>query len=307
MSNGEAGVTPSLPVSERALLFGAPRTLVGILSEQAGPAAGPAASATAAPATAAILLNAGLIHRVGPNRVYVAIARRLASEGIVTLRFDFSGIGDSLPRREPFLRSAVADARQAMDWLQAQRGIERFLLIGHCSGADIAHHTAAVDPRVTGVAVIEAFGLAVEGTLGYFLYSYRKRILQPRSWLRLLSGRSEAWTALHTASSSDAGEETQLDAGDLPAIPEIAADLAALGRRGLSMLVYNSVDSTAGYCFRVRLRRALQPLVRQGTLRVEWVGETDHTFTPIDKQARLVGMLSDWARTAVRAQPVPAA
>ena len=44
-----------------------------------------------------VLLNAGIIHRIGPNRLYVQLARRLASRGHAVLRFDLAGIGDSEP------------------------------------------------------------------------------------------------------------------------------------------------------------------------------------------------------------------
>ena len=43
-----------------------------------------------------ILLNSGLLHRVGPNRLYVKIARNAATSGLVAFRFDLSGIGDKV-------------------------------------------------------------------------------------------------------------------------------------------------------------------------------------------------------------------
>ncbi len=70
---------------ERAVVFGDPPDLVGVLTEPDGVCRD----------RGVIILNAGIIHRVGPNRLHVRMARALASLGFPVLRFDFSGQGDS--------------------------------------------------------------------------------------------------------------------------------------------------------------------------------------------------------------------
>ena len=70
---------------EEVTRFGSNGSLVGILSR-------PMRSNRNLPAI--LLLNAGLVHRVGPNRIYVRLARHFAALGFSVLRFDFSGIGD---------------------------------------------------------------------------------------------------------------------------------------------------------------------------------------------------------------------
>jgi len=106
---------------EEAIHFGASKSLVGIVTD-------PAEDGGARPAV--ILLNSGIFHRVGPNRLYVTLARRLALAGFVTLRFDLSGIGDSVIRRDnvPFERSSVLETQEAMAYLAASRGVNHFLL-----------------------------------------------------------------------------------------------------------------------------------------------------------------------------------
>ncbi len=65
---------------------------------------------------AAVILNAGVLHRVGPHRLHVALGRRLAARGLPALRIDLAGIGDSPGRGDggSFRASAVADTRAAM-------------------------------------------------------------------------------------------------------------------------------------------------------------------------------------------------
>jgi hypothetical protein len=76
----------SSAVREEALSFGDGGRLFGILSE-------PGRGAR----TAVIFLNADANHRVGPNRLYVSLARDLAARGYPAFRFDVGGLGDSGP------------------------------------------------------------------------------------------------------------------------------------------------------------------------------------------------------------------
>ena len=77
-------------MTEKALLFGEGKSLVGIvtLPAESSPVDRPGI----------VILNAGVLHRVGPNRVHVQMARALAELGFTVLRFDLSSIGDSRAR-----------------------------------------------------------------------------------------------------------------------------------------------------------------------------------------------------------------
>ena len=77
-------------MNESALLLGSDASLAAVVTDPE-----PGAGAPQAPAV--LWLSAGFLHRVGPNRLYVTMARRLAALGFTSVRFDFSGIGDSPP------------------------------------------------------------------------------------------------------------------------------------------------------------------------------------------------------------------
>src|SRR5215475_3162536 len=79
-------------VRDEAVRLAPEGQLVGILSH---PAANPLTS-TGSPAPGVIILNAGVLHRVGPHRLHVLLARRLAASGFTGLRLDLGGIGDSI-------------------------------------------------------------------------------------------------------------------------------------------------------------------------------------------------------------------
>jgi alpha-beta hydrolase superfamily lysophospholipase len=127
-------------VVERCLRFGPNRQLFGVLSEPV--------EQGASEAPAVVLPNAGSTHHIGPGRLYVVLARTLSRAGFRCLRFDFSGLGDSVtddPAREnvPYPVDASAMVAAACDALAEQGLAHRFVVMGLCSGAHTAFHAAA--------------------------------------------------------------------------------------------------------------------------------------------------------------------
>ena len=110
---------------ERSIFLGSDSRMTGIITspDDAQPGAG---------LPAILLLNAGLIHHVGPNRMYVDLARRLANHGFTSIRFDMTGIGDSdrADMELPYVEQTVADIREAMDGLEEELGVQDFVLMG---------------------------------------------------------------------------------------------------------------------------------------------------------------------------------
>ena len=285
---------------ERTLLFGDAKSLVGIITEPA-----PSDEVQARPAV--ILLNSGILHRVGPNRLHVRLARRLAEAGFPVMRFDYSGIGDSRPRTDsaPFARSALAETRECMDLLAASRGVRKFLLAGICSGADSALSAGAQDDRVTGVALIEPY--AIPGP-AFPLYQYRRQILDPRSWWRLLRGRSEILGSLRAhpaepapsdppAAASAALEPTPDFDSIVPSRGEFVRRVKGLVERGAGVCFVYSSESPAYFNYLVLLRREMRRPRAKGRVRVQVLKQTDHVFTPLAVQDVLVETVRDWALT----------
>src|SRR5262245_15562072 len=109
-------------VTEHATIFDAGQPLAGIVTEPA---------AAVAPGVGVVVVNAGVVHRVGPNRMSVRLARALAARGFLAARFDLSGLGDSPARRDalPFEQAAVEETRRVMSSLQKAHGVDRFVLV----------------------------------------------------------------------------------------------------------------------------------------------------------------------------------
>src|SRR6185312_12807504 len=83
----------------------------------------------APPRRGVILLNAGAVGQIGPNRLHVVLARRLAAAGDLVLRLDVSGIGDSRVRAGAeenvvYSAHAIADVGMAVDWVRRNGAAE---------------------------------------------------------------------------------------------------------------------------------------------------------------------------------------
>ena len=277
-------------MTERAALFGPTRSLMGIVTE-------PVRAHGATIDCAVILITAGLIHRVGPNRLYVKIARTLAASGFGALRFDLSGIGDSNPRQDDVQmdQRAIVETKEAMEHLSETRGAKRFVLIGLCSGADDAFLTALVDTRVVGIVLIDP---CLYSSLGFLLSSYSRRLFSLKSWISLLTGRSDLWKLVReTVRRRSAATATDLvsDWKEIPA-DRFRTGLLELADRDVRILLVYSPGNSAFHNYKVGVQRKLGNAGRPPALQVECVDGADHTFTRLRHQEALLDVIREWAR-----------
>lgn len=280
-------------MTELPLLFGPDEArLVGIVTKTEHPQPLP---------VVCLLLNQGIYHRIGPRRINVKLARALAAVGISTLRFDLSGVGDSAnPAGDgDYIRNGMQDMKAAMDAAQSLLNIDRFVVVGLCSGGHYGLTAAAVDPRLVGVMMFETYGFASSSTL---------RMRQIRQMLALPFNRSlqfKAWKALRQrlrprqpspfATSSPESVERRF-----------REDMSAVAQRGMPtcMLYSGSVhmvdsghDQLAGFDG--------EPFMRG--LEYHFDTRLDHNLTTLESQEIFITLARDWVqRTAVGADPSPA-
>ena len=291
-------------MSEKAVLFGNTRSLVGIITD-------PPESVRDNNLPAIILLNAGILHRVGPHRLYVKMTRNLATMGFVVLRFDFSGIGDSKVRHDnlPFEKSAISETQEAMGFLSTEKGIERFLLIGLCSGAVSAFQTACSDPRAVGAVLINIHRLSTETSeeSSYFknrrlAREYWKRyIFSGKSWLKAITGKSDYRSIMRAMSFQLRSRFSRTQKQTVSSIANKASSaLHLLTERDVRLLfVYDEGDSGLDY-LHVTLRNKNHELSSFEKLRTEVIPHAGHTFTLLRSQEHLLKVVHDWADAIVQ-------
>ncbi|HKC11776.1 MAG TPA: hypothetical protein VKI41_07060 [Vicinamibacteria bacterium] len=273
---------------EKALLFGEAKSLVGVITRPEN------APSSARPGV--IILNAGVIHRVGPNRMHVRLARELARHGFLSMRFDFSGLGDSAPRADSaaFAQATVKETRQAMEVLASTADVYSFVLVGICSGADHALRAAGHDERVVGAVLIEPYSVPAPS---FLWYSYRHKVLSPRSWWRLLSGRSEVLGTIKERRTEMRAQEAAPPTVEtiVPEPEELVRQVRGLLDRGTELCFVYSAESPAYFNYRSLLQRGLREHIAAGRVCLRVLKQTDHVFTPLAAQESLVTGIRDWA------------
>jgi len=270
-------------MKEEAVQFGEAGSLVGIVSVPPVTVDKPAV----------ILLNPGIVHRAGPGRIYVKIARALAVRGFTVLRFDFSGIGDSLVRLDNrrFEESSVDETRAAMSFLCATRGCGRFMLMGGCSGAAVSLKTAAVDRRAIGVIAINFPARADEEESGshrndsHYYWTFALRSL--KSWRKLLTGQADyrrigrALTQSVKRKLVDRNQASVLD-------QQFRAKLWELAARHVHLTFICSKGDVLLEDLRHAGGKDFKQLCAQGKAACEIISGSDHTFSSLSDQERLV-------------------
>lgn len=240
---------------------------------------------------AVILLNAGLLHHVGQNRLNVTLARRLARQGYRSFRFDFSGIGDSLPRQSSasVRERNTEEIGQAIDYLANSRGIDTFVLIGLCTGADNAHRAAVADSRVAAVVMLDGYSYP---TVNYFVRRFRKKLFRPSNWANFVAGRL-AWLRHRRTASGRESAESVTYFWVLPRKHQAEEDLKKLIAREVQMLQIFSGGNIA-YNYAGQYRDSFRRIDFTDLLQVSYIAEADHTYSIRSDRERMMSIVQDW-------------
>jgi pimeloyl-ACP methyl ester carboxylesterase len=276
--------------TERALVFGAEDNLVATLTL---PAAG-----THNARYAVLLTNVGIMPRCGPYRLNVEIARRLAQSGIPSLRFDLSGLGDSsrplnaLPTQQQW----VLDTRAAMDELERRLGVRQFVMIGVCSGADVAFYTAALDRRLRGVVLFDPYLYPTRRTaiLGVV---HRLRSLGLLATLRSLHGRFARLLRqhLHAGTEAPAAEDKTLRHGPgAPTLDEFAGRIGTIVDGGAHVLLLYSGSYPYLYNYEQQAADNLRPYGLQDKVEFGFIPDADHVLMGMDGRQRMIERCMDF-------------
>lgn len=285
-------------MTDRIVSFGAGENLVGLLSEGA-------ASESARGRPAIIIFNAGLIHRVGPHRIFCKLARLLAETGFDILRFDFSGIGDSGYRQDnlPAVQSLPQEAAAAMDFLARTLGKTSFVLIGLCSGAAISFQMAARESRVVGAVLINPqapgtpFGEELENSSVYF----RKALFSVRSWVNFLFGKSNYRAAFNAFNSRIRNyvyrhKPTESEPEEIVTFIKLGLQ-EFIDRKKHLLIISSGIEVGADYLRQIA-GNELKTLKAAGLLQFVNFPDADHTFTPLESQRQLFAAIQDWVQSA---------
>ncbi|HEU4781113.1 MAG TPA: hypothetical protein VFS58_14620 [Steroidobacteraceae bacterium] len=273
-------------MNETTLVFGANGGLVGTLAAATAPQGD----------IGALLFNAGVVPRIGPNRLNVRISRMLAARGIPAMRFDISGRGDSAPARgmESYEQQAIADIRDAMDLMTARTGVRRFAIMGICSGAENAFHAALADERVVGVTLMDSYHYP---TLRTHINRFRQRadmqggvVRAGLAWLKRRLNRS------NNGSDNDHAREAAASSfGSIRPGPEVFASLLRkLLDRGVSIDLLFSGSFLETYNYRNQFRDGFGRFGIVDRINIDYRPDLDHTLSTAAMQFEMVNRTTAW-------------
>lgn len=293
-------------VRETALSFDGGR-LFGVLTEP--PAGSPRPRATV------ILLNAGAVHHIGNNRMYVTFARAWAARGLTVLRLDVGGIGESGPapgneENDVYATTAVADVQTAMRELGA-RGLDRFLLVGLCSGAYAAFRTALLGEPVVGCVMMnpqtfhwkEGDTLDVTpSTTANAAAHYQRAFFRRESWAKMLSGKVDMKKlAVVVARRAEGLAAAKLDRvrraiglRPPPGQGDLTVDLRAILDVGIEVFMVFAIGDPGIDLLKMKMGAELDRLKMRRGFRIDFIDGTDHTFTPVWSQHAIERLLTEY-------------
>lgn len=295
--------------AEEPLFLREPRRLFGILSR-------PRREKRRSDAPAIIMLNAGCVHRIGPHRHYVAMARRWADLGFHVLRLDLSGIGDSpvadgAKENVCYPPSGQEDVRDAMTFLREKIGTERFVLAGLCSGGDIAFQLGFKDPRVVGTVIMNPRTFCVHDLEMVEVYKrarwYQDSLLKKEKWIKLLKGEVDVRHAVRMLAPRVKGAALRtmkelLDrvrpklasaAAKDAEITDVPACLRTMAERGVDTLLIASENDPGVDYVDAHFKKGMRALEAVANFRREDLKGTDHTFTSVWSQDFVTETITD--------------
>ena len=277
---------------ELSLAFGRDADLVGTLCLP---------QRRSAQAPGVVMFNAGMLHRVGPHRVQVKLARALAARGVPSLRFDLHGMGDSARADGRMAHGAqvLEDLRGALDALQAHGGVEHCAAFGFCSGIVPSFRLAEADARVRALVLYDGFDLMSTASRVRYYFSRLRQHGLGRNGLAHYRRRARLFAHALLLRLRGGGSAGVDDQGDLP-VPSLLEGLAALSARGVRVTLINAGSAYGVRDGQAQMRAALD---RRGARAVQaiFLDEVDHLLTSLAAQRAFIDAVGD----AFEAPPAP--
>jgi pimeloyl-ACP methyl ester carboxylesterase len=284
---------------EKPVLFGPDGSLIGMLATPADGQAEP---------VGCLLMNMGANHRIGPRRINVKLARQMAARGISSIRVDLAGMGDSRPASgaKHYRAQSVLDLQAAMDFMQSELGVHRFIAIGLCSGAENILATAVADARVTGLLMFDGF--AFPGRRSRLEKSIRRTLadLSVATLSAKVKAKLQRFMPQRAAPAAATGDAADLDDLDIfkPDSPE---KKFAFFKQSMSQLAERKVPALLLYSGTVHVtdrgRDQLGPLASEPFMRgfeYRFIPEIDHSLLSLETQQVFMSVVCDWALRTVQ-------
>ena len=258
-----------------------------------------------------LLLTAGAIHHIGPNRLHVTLARKWALEGHVVLRLDVSGIGDSRTRAGElenvvYGHRASDDVTLALRHLRAQPEVDRVMVVGLCSGAYHGLKSAVAGESIDSLVPINPVtffwkdGMSLDypaHIVASESHRYAQSIFKLASWMKLLRGEVHvtAFLQLIFRRLLSLFEHHLRDIArriGRPLAHDLGVELESIAAHGIRIDFLFAEGDPGIDLLRLQGGATIRRLRAQNCLHVHVIDGPDHTFTPMWSHAPFIDRLT---------------
>jgi alpha-beta hydrolase superfamily lysophospholipase len=283
-------------IHERTCQFGKEEKIFGILGFKDQPQS---------EKPVVVLVNSGSVHHVGPNRLYVTLARTLALDGFTTFRIDLQGLGDSaqpmcLRENHPYPETATSDTESALTYLQHSLGAQRFIVLGLCSGAHTAFHSTIdlTKPNIVDTIMINPItyrwveGMTLDTTVHFQEVVYYKNAMKSsKSWLKFLQGKIQLRYAIGVGFRASKRYANSMF--DSKKSSQLSKDLNKVFTQGRPITLFIA-DHDPGYSILMDGAKSVaKKALKTGRIRLQFIRKADHTFSTVEPRNDLIKKVSD--------------
>ncbi|MBX5227161.1 alpha/beta fold hydrolase [Rhizobium sp. NLR9b] len=276
---------------ETPVRFGSHDHLVGVVSRPLGEIKG----------NAVLFLSTAYDRHAGWGRTTVDMARELARQGVVSLRFDSANVGDSPPRPDApeqvlYSMTQTDDAIAALDLLESIVA-GPVMVAGRCSGGYVAFRAGVADERLKAVVSINPFVYYWDPkvpvrrehvvSVPRSLDDYGQRLARLDTLKRLLRGQVDVVSALRNIVIAGGRRLSPFVAPLLELLPdrrhiarEVRQSFALFGKRKVPLtLIYSEGDVGLDHVYFHFGPRGAR-LSRYPNVRLLMLPDADHNLTP---------------------------
>jgi len=267
---------------------------------------------------AVLLLNTGADYHVGPNRMYVSLARRWARDGFVVLRLDIAGLGDSGTRPgsnvdDVFPPAALKDINQAIGFVRNEYDAADITLVGVCSGGYHALRAAVAELPVSRIFMVNPenyFWSEGQSLQSVHLAevvrspgSYVKQFGSYQAWKMLLTGKVDLWRMVKIYLRRVVLQAEWLYRFiarklRLPLANDLGSELEKICKRGVkTVFVFARGEPGAAL---LKLQSGLSAKRLDTQLRLHVIDGGDHIFSQREPRAVMERVLSDELMAGIR-------
>ncbi len=271
--------------------FGAFQHLIGVVSRPRGEIKG----------NAVLFMSTAYDRHAGWGRTTVDMARELARQGVVSLRFDSANVGDSVPRPDA-PEQVLYSATQTEDALASLDLLESFvagpiMVAGRCSGGYVALRAGIEDERLKAIVSINPFVYYWDPEMPVrrehvvsvprSVDDYGQRMMRLDTVKRLFRGEVDVIAALQNIFiavgrrlSPRIAPLVELIPGRRHVARQVRQSFAVLGRRKVPLtLIYSEGDVGLDHMY-FHFGPRGHKFARHPNVRLVMLQDADHNLTP---------------------------